>query len=247
MSCYLLVDNSNTRTKFVLASPGGVHDVRIMPTAEIEVSAVRALTADWQFGRVCMASVVPQTAELIETAFERQNVIRLKNAGFLKVDFSQYAGISTLGEDRMANALGLAECFPMPSVAVDMGTATTFDVVVAGGATPVFRGGIISPGLAAFASCLHQQTAQLPELTSWKGSSSIGCSTVEAMASAVRIGYPAMIDAMLDAIEQELKMPPQIVLTGGDAPALAPLLHHSCEIDPLLTIRGLASALEFSL
>lgn len=247
MSSYLLVDNSNTRTKFVLASPGVVHDVRIMPTAEIEVSAVRALTADWQFCRVCMASVVPQTAELIEAAFARGTVVRLKHAGFLKVDFSQYAGIATLGEDRMANVLGLAENSPMPAVAVDMGTATTFDVAVAGGAAPVFRGGIISPGLAAFASCLHQQTAQLPELKSWEGGSAIGCSTVESMASAVRIGYPAMIDAMLDAIEQELNTPMQIVLTGGDAPALAPLLRHSCKIDPLLTIRGLASALDFSL
>ncbi len=247
MSNYLLVDNSNTRTKFVLASPGVVHEVRMMPTAEIEVSAVRSLTADWQFSRACMASVVPRTAEQIELAFAGCGLIRLKNVVPLKVDFSQYSGISTLGEDRMANVLGLAESSPLPAVAVDMGTATTFDVAVPGGPAPAFRGGIISPGLAAFTSCLHLQTAQLPELKSWEGGPAIGCTTVDAMASAVRIGYPAMIDAMLDAIEQELKMPLNIVLTGGDAPALAPLLRHSCKIDPLLTIRGLASALDFSL
>jgi type III pantothenate kinase len=51
-----------------------------------------------------------------------------------------------------------------------------------------------------------------------------------------------MVDAILDAIEQELGEEINVVLTGGDASAIAPLLRRSCKIDSLLTLRGIAFA-----
>lgn len=238
----LLVDNSNTRTKFALSGTGGAVEVRVLPTADISVSSVLDLLRGWLFSRVCLCSVVPWAAACIREALHEYPLVNVSPHISATVDFASYPGITTLGSDRVANALAAVNCASLPVVAVDLGTATTFDVVAGPLSHPVFRGGVIAPGYAAMATALCSRTAQLPDASVLVGGSVIGQNTRQAMSAAVRVGYPGMVDAILDAVESELGERISVILTGGDAETVAPLLRRKCKIEPLLTLQGIALA-----
>lgn len=240
----LVVDNSNTRTKFLLKTPAGVSELRLLPTAGLTIESVRELVSDWNFAQVCVCSVVPSAAQVIKAALGEDVVRFVRVSDDLPVDFSSYAGVGTLGADRVANVLSAVRYAELPLVAVDAGTATTLDVVLAEGEKPRFAGGMIAPGMMGVASCLNQCTALLPVCDYQMTCPVIGGNTSEAMASAVRIGYPGMIDALLDAIEEEVGQPVHVVLTGGDAEFLAPKLRHAPVVVPSLTLEGVLIAAE---
>ena len=238
----VIVDNSNTRTKFALISGGRIVEQRVVKTADVAEMSVKVLLRDWMFGRMVICSVVPHAAKRIAMAFPNVKVEFLTPFLPLTVDFSGYEGILTLGADRVANALAAAHFQAFPVVAVDMGTATTFDVVVERDGRLLFAGGVIAPGWSAFSACLQGRTALLPSIASIEQGSVIGSTTQKAMAAAVRVGYPALVDGILDEIEKELGKSVHVVLTGGDAALIGPLLHRDCRIEPLLTLNGIAQA-----
>lgn len=238
----LLVDNSNTRTKFALCGSGVDTEIRLLPTADISVASIRRLLGGWVFSGVCLCSVVPWAAACIEEALHEYPLVNVSPSVSSSVDFSAYPGVATLGADRVANVLAAVTLVPLPLVAVDLGTATTFDVVVASESLPVFRGGLIAPGYAAMAAALRSRTAQLPDAGDAAVCSVIGQNTLHAMSSAVRFGYPGMVDALLDAVEAELGEHINVILTGGDAETVAPLLRRRCIIEPGLTLQGIALA-----
>lgn len=239
----LLVDNSNTRTKFALVSGDGVLERRVLQTADVCMENVKAVLQGWHFTEVGICSVVPDAAVSIAEACKPANVSFLTPyISSLGVDFLSYEGIETLGADRVANALAAANMGEFPVVAVDLGTATTFDVVVRQGDIVSFAGGAIAPGMTAFAHSLNHRTALLPGVSSTERGPVIASTTQSAMAAAVRVGYPAMIDGILDEMERELGEQLHVVLTGGDATAIAPRLRHHCQIEPLLTLRGIGLA-----
>lgn len=237
----LLIDNSNSRTKFALGTVGGIGSPRILPTGELTVPVIRELLSDWCFGRVYACSVVPAARAVIAEALGEYSVNWLSADAVSKVDFSAYPGVSTLGADRIANALAAVAHVPLPLVAVDMGTATTFEVVVQGGVCPCFAGGIITPGFKSFAACLPSNTALLPAVDAGVPARVIGRTTREAMSAGVVAGYAGMLDSLLDGIENELGESVSVVLTGGDAAMFGPLLRHRSICVASLTLQGLAA------
>ena len=243
----LLIDNSNTRTKFMLCGAGGETELRVLPTAEISEESLLALLDGWSFQRVVLCSVVPWAAAVITSVMKEAELIRVQTAGVSEVDFTAYPGCATLGADRVANVLAAVRYASLPLVAIDTGTATTFDVVVQGPAGPMFAGGIIAPGLSAVAGCLPRCTAQLPFVNLNIRGPVIGRNTEEAMSSAVCVGYPGMIDSLLDAIETELGERVHVIITGGDAQMLVPAMRHKGILVPSLTLEGIACAAHISL
>lgn len=237
----LLIDNSNSRTKFALAEAGCIGSPRILSTGGLTASAIRELLADWSFSRVYACSVVPAAREILSEALVEYPVNWLTADSVSQVDFAAYPGVSTLGADRVANALAAVAHAPLPLVAVDMGTATTFEVVVQGGALPRFAGGIITPGFKSFAACLPANTALLPAVDAGAPVHIIGQTTREAMSAGVVAGYAGMLDSLLDGIENELGEHVSVVLTGGDAALFAPLLRHQSKCVETLTLQGLAA------
>ncbi len=243
----LLIDNSNTRTKFMLCGAKGEPELRVLPTAEICRESLLALLSDWFFHRVVLCSVVPWSAEVISTVLKGAELTLVNAENVSDVDFSSYPGCASLGADRVANVLAAVRYAPLPIVAVDMGTATTLDVVVQGESGPKFAGGMIAPGLHALADSLPRCTAQLPPVDLKFQGPVIGRNTKEAMSSAVCVGYPGMLDSLLDAIEAELGEKAHVVITGGDAQTLAPAMRHKCIHVPALTLVGTACAAHINL
>src|SRR5471032_3150773 len=64
-----------------------------------------------------------------------------------------------VGADRLVNTVAAHDRYPGALIVVDFGTATTFDVVSAGGD---YEGGVIAPGANLSAEELHQAAALLP-------------------------------------------------------------------------------------
>ena len=239
----LIVDNSNTRTKFaLLTGDAGLKELRVLQTADVTVESVRNLVRGWEYESVHICSVVPLAAQEIAAAFQGMQVAFLSPQMLLEVDFSHYEGIATLGADRVANALAAVQEGAGAVVAVDMGTATTVDVVVQQRGKWHFMGGVIAPGVAAFADSLTGRTALLPVASGDYRGPVIGKTTLQAMSSAVYVGYPAMIDGVLDEIERELGQRIHVVLTGGDSGAIAPRMRRRCRLEPMLTLKGIARA-----
>lgn len=239
---WLLIDNSNTRTKFALACEQGICEVRMLLTGELTPESIRELVSSWCFDSVCLCSVVPAAATIIEESFSAYSFMRLAAQDIQRIDFTKYPGIQTLGADRVANSLAALQHAPLPLVAVDLGTATTFDVLVQGAHRACFAGGVIAPGMKAFSECLPGCTAQLPPVEQGLESPVIGRTTQEAMAAAVNVGYAGMVDALIDGIEQQLGESVHVLLTGGDAEAVAPRLKHAAKVVPGLTLQGIAMA-----
>ncbi len=241
MNC-LLVDNSNTRTKFALVADDRIIEVRMIPTSGITEENISLLLKEWHYAKVFICSVVPQAVPIIKQACQPAQVGILSAQMPLPVDFSSYEGLVTLGADRVANALAAARETKSPVVAIDLGTATTFDVVHWEDGEVRFLGGVIAPGLSSYAQCLQGRTALLPTAIIVNEVGAIGKTTAAALSSAVLLGYPAMIEGILSGIEKELGEKVNVVLTGGDAAWLAPRLSRCCKIDPMLTLRGIALA-----
>lgn len=234
----LLIDNSNTRTKMMFSIDGVLQEERlIMPTADVNQHSLLRLKELYHFDRVVVSSVVPAAVNEISRAFAGMVI-------FLGVDNQlnfgyEYRGLATLGADRIANVAAVVQKGYLPCIAVDLGTAVTFDVVVPGTERPVFIGGSIAPGLAGMARYLSVNTAQLPAVDIGDKRRAIGRDTVEAIQSGCIFGFCGMVREILSAIIAELGQRPRIVATGGDAELIAKHLHEIDEVDPFLTFRGL--------
>lgn len=117
-----------------------------------------------------------------------------------------------LGADLVAGAVGALEEYTLPCVIIDMGTASTVSVLDRNGA---FLGGVIAAGVRLTLKALAANTAQLPAISIEAPPSVIGSNTVECMQSGLVYGTAAMLDGLLDKIEQELGETPTFVATGG--------------------------------
>lgn len=145
----------------------------------------------------------------------------------------------SVGADRVLNAMAAHERFAGDLVVVDFGTATTFDLVDAGGA---YKGGIIAPGINLSLDALVSAAAKLPRIAieAPADRSVIGRNTEAQMRIGVYWGYVAMIEGLLARIKAEVGRPVTVIGTGG----LALLFDKHTEVfdavEPDLTIHGLA-------
>lgn len=246
----LVIDNSNSRTKFALAAHGELcSEVRILPTAQLRQNAVSALLQGWRFEKVVLASVVPPAAEnLCRYLSPAAPVMQLRaSADSLPVDFSAYPGRETLGADRVANAVAAAAAFAgQPVIALDAGTAATLDVVLPSknGGRPCYIGGSIAPGLGTMSQALHSKTACLPEIPLHIPGQSVGRDTVEAMQSGCVLGYRGMLRELIAEAEKECQCRFKLLATGGDAALIAQLLPEFSCVAPRLTLQGIALCAE---
>lgn len=141
-----------------------------------------------------------------------------------------------LGADFVAEAVAALADYPLPCVTIDMSTATAIGVLDARGD---YIGGAICPGIAVSRNALARGTAQLPSVSLSAPESVIGRSTADGMRSGLIYGTAAMLDGLLERIEQELGAPVSAVATGGYAAQITPYCRRKITVDPDLLMRGL--------
>ena len=124
-----------------------------------------------------------------------------------------------------------------PIIAIDFGTATTFDIISAKGE---LIGVVISPGIKSSLDSLTNSTANLPKIELEKPQSVIGKNTVSCMQSGIIYGFAGLVDNIVNSVKEELGVDyVKVIATGGLANLIIPLTKNEIEIDDLLTLRGL--------
>lgn len=144
-----------------------------------------------------------------------------------------------VGTDRIVNTAAAYHLFPGPSIVVDMGTATTFDVISAKGA---LLGVAIAPGLRLAADALATHAAQLSQVPLQAAPRAIGTNTIHAVQSGLIFGYVSLIEGMIARIKAEHPDGPDgihTIGTGGLIKLVAPHTAVIDHIDPWLTLTGL--------
>jgi len=234
---WLLIDNSNTRTKLALGDEHGLSEWRaLVRTADLARGSLEKSLEGLRFEGVVCASVVPEKAKLLEDFFNPGTPFHLlthQSPHELGFDLDHPEQI---GSDRLANAIALRGKHGVPGIAVDFGTAVTFSVVSAEGN---FCGGAIAPGMAAMTDYLSSRTAQLPLIEPVEPSTAIGKTTVDAMRTGAVIGHRGMVGEILRALIAEAGGKPKVVATGGGAAFAAPHIKEIDVVDTGLTLEGL--------
>lgn len=232
---YLLIDNSNTRTKFVLSSLEALlKERRMIPTREVSEERLDDALKGLHYDAAVVCSVVPRVADVLRNWLTRP-------CHFLSCDSRLGVGIDypsprQIGADRLANAAGAVAYYGYPCIVVDFGTAVTFDVI---GPERTYLGGAIAPGLASMGDYLARNTALLPAIEPHEPKHAIGTSTVEAMHSGAVYGYRGMVKEILAKLEEEMGRRPTVVATGGDAALIARGVPRIDHVDPDITLNGL--------
>ncbi len=123
-----------------------------------------------------------------------------------------------VGTDRIVNAAAAHHLYKGAVVVVDMGTATTFDIVSKEGD---FIGGVIAPGIGIAAQALYTRTAALPRVELVAPQKAIGSNTIAAMQSGIVFGYIGLVEGLVARIQKELPEKALVIATGGYAEIIA--------------------------
>ncbi len=161
---------------------------------------------------VAAATVVPAIREQLR----HRDVFWVTSATCGDLNLSE-VDASTVGADRLANAVYLLEYGNLPAVCFDFGTALTMEVV---DSQKRFRGGAIAPGRMLLRQSLHHYTAQLPLVPlDIPTPDSAGTTTQEAMLLGIDRGaIGAVRELMLIAGQMFPEQKITFTGIGGDAP-----------------------------
>lgn len=148
----------------------------------------------------------------------------------------RYENPREVGPDRIVNAVAAYELHGGPIVAVDFGTATTFDCVSGNGE---YLGGAIFPGIHISMEALFDRASMLHRVEIARPKSVIGKTTTDSLQSGLLYGYAGMVDSMVARIREELGQESRCIATGGLAARIAG--ESSCIelVEPFLTLEGL--------
>lgn len=237
---FLLVDNSNTRTKFASASAEMLSGWQsIIPTKNITEDNLESLLSDQSWDAAIVSSVVPEKSHILASYFNKIGpCLLISHQSNLPIDID-YPKPEQIGADRLANAAAAFTLFGSPCVVLDFGTAVTFDIISKEKEKSLYKGGVIAPGLASITEGLARRTALLPHIQLEEPKNVIGKSTEEAMLAGAIYGYRGLVREILTQIEKELQETPTIIATGGDAALIIKGLPEICHHSPQLTLEGL--------
>ena len=185
-----------------------------------------------------ISSVVPPVFNSVRTG-----VVKVIHKEPLIVDPGMRTGLnirtdipSLVGSDRIVVAVAALAEYQPPLALLDLGTATTIDVV---DGDNNYIGGCILPGVRISLEALTSRTAQLPGINLDTPGKVIGRNTVDCMRSGIMYGTAAQVDGLLDRMEEELGEKTTVIATGGMAQFIIPLCHREIQLDKYLLLKGL--------
>ncbi len=187
-----------------------------------------------------IGSVVPELTEnyrqMAKQYFHLDALIvshELKLGFDLKVDHP-----ASVGADRICNVTAARERYSRPAIIVDLGTATTFDVI---DDTGDYIGGAIAPGIYTASYELSKKASKLSKIELKNPSQFIAKNTAEHLECGIFTGHIAMIEGLIDRMIREYGKTTSfsVIATGG----LSEEITHNCSViqtaDKTLTLEGL--------
>ena len=187
---------------------------------------------------IIISSVVPPLVVPMEKMCERYFRIKplIVGPGIKTGIRLRYENPRSIGADRIVNVVGAYEEYGGNLIVIDIGTATTFDVVDENGD---FLGGAISPGLGTEAEALFQRAAKLPRIELVTPKNVICRNTISGMQAGLIFGFVGQIDEVVRRIKEEMGRDMTVVATGGYAKMIAKESRTIEKVDHFLTLTGL--------
>jgi len=187
---------------------------------------------------VIISSVVPQVTGTIEKAVERFSSVEpivvgpgVKTGLKIKID-----NPAQLGSDLVVSAVAGIKEYGVPQINIYMGTATAFSLI---DSEKNFVGTSIGAGMGIEAEALSSKTSQLPNIAFEIPKHVIGTNTIDSMKSGLIFQNAALIDGMIERIEEEYGKECVLIATGRYADIVAPLCKHKITLDKDLLLKGL--------
>jgi type III pantothenate kinase len=167
--------------------------------------------------RIAVCSVVPEVVYSLRSCCRKYFGIDpfILQAGVRTGLKIRYRNPLEVGPDRIANAIAATHAYPDRNlIVVDLGTATTLDVVRAG---RDYLGGVILPGIRISMEALERSTARLPNVEIVAAPDLVGRSTVEGIQSGLYFGTRAVVREMTRDIAERMfnGERPLVIGTGG--------------------------------
>lgn len=237
----LLFNIGNTHTQMAEWSEGSFAALQTIATERLDECLDAMTDANAREWRYVAACVRPSAAEVLRRhAVSPAQVIFVTAASALDLDFSR-VDVSTIGGDRVANAVAGVLLHAPPLIVLDCGTAVTVEVI---DKERHFLGGAILPGRLLLRRALRDYTGQLPYVDlDDRLPAPVGTRTVDAIRSGVDLGSLGAVTIILQRIRDAIGLPAcPVWVTGGDADYFAvniPLADVS-PAPPLFTLYGVA-------
>ena len=231
----LALNIGNTHTRIAFCSGNAIQRIKTIATGDL---TSELLTGAEQIAAAC---VVPQ--------------IRRRLTGVKKIfwlDWQHCADLrfhnvdpTTVGADRIANALTLRDFCGAPAMVFDFGTAVTAEAVNADGE---FIGGIIAPGRMLMRRALHNYTGQLPIVDLAGDIPSTGNNTVAAMRLGIDGGAVGLVKELICRLRENAEFSgseKNIFAVGGDRDFFMRQLPELRDGGEDFTLRGVIYAAEW--
>ena len=233
---WLLLDLGNTRLKWAFASADGALSTMRALVHSNNPSCWGALLADLadrNVEQIALSSVAGARAQTLRDVlrglYPKLAILEAQSVKFCAGVTNGYDAYETLGVDRFLALLGAYKMDAGTQMIAMLGTAMTIDVLHPGGK---HAGGLIAPGPSLMQTSLHRGTANLPLVSGH--AHVIAQNTADAIYSGCHQACAALIQSVLQEFSGA-----QLIVSGGAAPAIVPLL--SCPVlrVPDLVLQGL--------
>lgn len=246
----VLISIGNTRARLAAASGSTLEPSRVVDCANPEgvTAAARELVERFGAPAVLIASVNEPVASKLSATLGGVKVLRIGTDIAIPIQHT-LTDASTVGQDRLLNALGAFARSQQACIVVDAGTAVTVDFVDGEG---TFHGGAIAPGIRMMRDALHAHTAALPkaeiaaEHLHAPPEPPFGKNTVEAINLGITASVTGLVHLLIDRYAAFYEAYPRVVATGGDAPLLFEHDELVESIVPDLPLIGMLTAWELA-
>lgn len=208
----------------------------IEKTADEYYLDIRRMLKQYEIKDVIIASVVPGVTQMLTDL--SLNILKIEPM-ILEQGLKTGIKINTdnpkeVGADLICGAAALIDS-KKPNLIVDFGTATKYIYVK----NNSINGVIITPGIKISIEALVGNTALLPEIDIVVPKKLLGTNTIECMQSGVTYGAAAQVDGLIEMVKKEVKEDFNVIITGGLADLISPLLLHKTIARPELIYEGL--------
>ena len=248
---YLLIDQGNSRLKVALATDTQLYPTRLYPEPPSSDQLLELLRT-YQLPELPLYAIYSSVGEREAPWLEPiksicQHFVTLDAETPLPLAEVQYDRQS-LGVDRIASVVGVAQLTTEPSLVIDIGTAITYDLLLP---ERRYLGGNISPGPELRLQALHDYTARLPRVP-WSDIQScldlwhqeLGEQTDQAIWLGVARSIVHEIDSYIEGLRKRYPSL-EVWITGGYAVDFVKWLKYPTFVETNLVERGLRDILQY--
>jgi type III pantothenate kinase len=235
----LAIDIGNTNISFGVFKAKRLIRRFDIPTKSYSLKKIRPRLARLKLDDCIICSVVPKVTLRLQKdlgkLLGKPTYVLGKNI-FVPIK-NLYRFPQQVGQDRLVNAYYALAKFGAPLIAIDFGTATTFDVV---SKNKAYLGGMILPGLKISLEALSLHAALLPKVKLKTPVELIGRDTKSSMLAGLIHGFAALTDELVRRLKKKVGEKAKAIATGGNIAFIARFCKNIDTIEKELTLKGLA-------